>query len=505
MTAPPLAGDPVRAFRWSRRGSRTRGSSAPENEDAFGSFVENRLFIVADGMGGHNAGEVAAAMAIDTVEGFFTLVPRRPAPDLALRRRSRAVARREPAARRHQGRATTRSAKPPTPIASRARMGATVVAMAVGETQVAIAHAGDSRAYRLRDGELKRLTRDHSIAEEMRAARPEMTDEELAGFAHRNVVMRSLGSKDELEPDVYVNKVASGDLYLLCTDGLWGIGARRQDRRHPPIHRRRRGGLPAADRRRQRGRRARQHHGAAGASGLAARACVRMIEALVRDNRVLVCVGPGGVGKTTIAAAAGALAARRGKRTLVCTIDPAPRLADALGTGGLGAEPQPLPPEACRALGIDGGGGELHAVRIDTEATFERLVNECGRRSRDAAADLRQRDLPADHHDADRVAGVRGDAGAARLRRERSVRSRRARHAADRERARFPGSARAHRGRGVQPGADLVRAPAPGGQALLAAAAAFGRGAAGAPAGEAGRQQASSTTRARSWSIFRRC
>jgi protein phosphatase len=74
----------------------------------------------------------------------------------------------------------------------------------------------------MRDGELKRLTRDHSIAEEMRAARPEMTDAELAGFAHRNVVMRSLGSKEELEPDVYVNKVAPGDVYLLCTDGLWG-------------------------------------------------------------------------------------------------------------------------------------------------------------------------------------------------------------------------------------------------------------------------------------------
>jgi len=101
-----------------------------------------------------------------------------------------------------------------------------------------------------------------------------------------------------------------------------------------------------------------------------------MIDALVRDNKVLVCVGPGGVGKTTIAAAVGALAARRGKRTLVCTIDPAPRLADALGTGGLGAEPQLLSPDACRALGIEGGGGQLHAVRIDTEATFERLVNE---------------------------------------------------------------------------------------------------------------------------------
>ena len=103
-----------------------------------------------------------------------------------------------------------------------------------------------------------------------------------------------------------------------------------------------------------------------------------MIQPLVNDNRVLVCVGPGGVGMTTIAAAVAALAARRGKRTLVCTIDPAPRLADALGTGGLGAEPKPLPPAACRALGMDGEGAadRLHAVRIDTEATFRRMVME---------------------------------------------------------------------------------------------------------------------------------
>jgi anion-transporting ArsA/GET3 family ATPase len=100
-----------------------------------------------------------------------------------------------------------------------------------------------------------------------------------------------------------------------------------------------------------------------------------VIEALVADSRVLVCVGPGGVGKTTIAAATAAFSARRGKRTLVCTIDPAPRLADALGTGGLGSEPKPLPPAACKALGMD-EHASLHAVRIDTEATFRRLVLE---------------------------------------------------------------------------------------------------------------------------------
>jgi anion-transporting ArsA/GET3 family ATPase len=101
-----------------------------------------------------------------------------------------------------------------------------------------------------------------------------------------------------------------------------------------------------------------------------------MIRALVGDKRILVCVGPGGVGKTTTAAAIGALAARQGRKTLVCTIDPAPRLADALATGGLGAEPQPISAAACRALGIPDGGDRLYAVRLDTERTFAQLVDE---------------------------------------------------------------------------------------------------------------------------------
>lgn len=100
-----------------------------------------------------------------------------------------------------------------------------------------------------------------------------------------------------------------------------------------------------------------------------------MIRALCDEKRILVCVGPGGVGKTTTAAALGALAARRGRRTLICTIDPAPRLADALGVGGLGPDPRPVPPAACRALGIpDDGIERLFAVRLDTERTFARFV-----------------------------------------------------------------------------------------------------------------------------------
>src|SRR3954468_8136240 len=93
------------------------------------------------------------------------------------------------------------------------------------------------------------------------------------------------------------------------------------------------------------------------------------------QKKILVCVGPGGVGKTTTAAALGALAARGGRRTVVCTIDPAPRLADALGVGTLGPEPRPIPAEASRALGIE-GEGLLSAVRLDTGRAYATLVEE---------------------------------------------------------------------------------------------------------------------------------
>ena len=101
-------------------------------------------------------------------------------------------------------------------------MASTIVAIAVGDTQIAVAHTGDSRAYRVRGTEIHRLTRDHSIMEEMLAARPDIDPEEIASFSHRNVVTKCLGSKDEIEPTVSVDALQPGDLYLLCSDGLWG-------------------------------------------------------------------------------------------------------------------------------------------------------------------------------------------------------------------------------------------------------------------------------------------
>jgi len=94
---------------------------------------------------------------------------------------------------------------------------------------------------------------------------------------------------------------------------------------------------------------------------------------LVRSRHVLVCVGAGGVGKTTVAAALALEAARRGRRTVVITIDPARRLADALGLDDLGNEPRPLPGEVLASLEM-GAGGELSAMMLDMKRTFDDLV-----------------------------------------------------------------------------------------------------------------------------------
>jgi anion-transporting ArsA/GET3 family ATPase len=90
-------------------------------------------------------------------------------------------------------------------------------------------------------------------------------------------------------------------------------------------------------------------------------------------RRVIACVGAGGVGKTTLAAAIGLGAARRGRRALVLTIDPAKRLADALGVGALGSEPQAIPRELLTGLGVP-AAGELHAMMLDMKRTFDELV-----------------------------------------------------------------------------------------------------------------------------------
>ena len=213
VTNPP---PPLSAFAITHAGRRRS-----QNEDAFGSFAAERLFVVADGIGGHSAGEVASHMAVEEIAAFFRSYhhdPRQAWPYPVDRQRSLGanllmvgikVA-------NDKIRAAAEADR------SRTKMACTVVSMAIGDTQLSLAHAGDARAYRFRDGHLKRLTTDHSILAEMIAARPEMGEAEIAGFSHRNVVTKALGSRAEIEPALTLKTFQRGDMYLLCSDGLWG-------------------------------------------------------------------------------------------------------------------------------------------------------------------------------------------------------------------------------------------------------------------------------------------
>jgi serine/threonine protein phosphatase PrpC len=198
------------------------GRKRNSNEDAIGSFVDDRLFVVADGVGGHSAGEVASAMAVESLEAFFRALhadPHQPWPYPVDRSMSLGANLLRVGIKVANDKIRAAAADD----RSRSRMASTIVAMAVGDAQVAIAHTGDSRAYRVRRGQIARLTRDHSIMEEMMAARPDMSEEEIASFSHRNVVTKCLGSKDDLDPTIAVDTLQPGDVYLLCSDGLWGV------------------------------------------------------------------------------------------------------------------------------------------------------------------------------------------------------------------------------------------------------------------------------------------
>jgi serine/threonine protein phosphatase PrpC len=196
------------------------GRQRAENEDACAEFPGARLYIVADGMGGRAAGGVAAQLGIEEIERFFReqqAAPRRPWPfpmnrALSFGTNLLAVGFKV-ANQRIRAAAAAR--------AEYHRMGATAAALAVGETQVVVAHVGDVRVYRLRAGALTPLTRDHSVIEEVRAARPDMTEVELGAIANRAVVTRALGTREEVEASVTTHALGRGDLYLLCSDGLW--------------------------------------------------------------------------------------------------------------------------------------------------------------------------------------------------------------------------------------------------------------------------------------------
>jgi PPM family protein phosphatase len=176
------------------------GRQRRANEDSL--LARSPLFVVADGMGGAQAGEVASRIA---VESFRHGLDDAAEPEIALVALAQA-------ANSHIHELSHSNAE-------QAGMGTTLTAVYVGEEEVAIAHVGDSRAYCLRDGELLRLTDDHSLVDElMRQGR--LTPEEAVEHPQRSVITRALGPEVTVEVDTRSYRGRAGDVYLLCSDGL---------------------------------------------------------------------------------------------------------------------------------------------------------------------------------------------------------------------------------------------------------------------------------------------
>jgi serine/threonine protein phosphatase PrpC len=196
------------------------GQVRQANEDVCGIFLDERLFVVADGMGGRAAGEIAARLAVDALEAFCREHRASPAetwPFPLDARYSRPVNLLRVGLKVANQRIREEAQKD----AAWYRMGATIAALTFDEDHLVTAHAGDVRVYRIRPTGLSRLTRDHSIAEELKSARQAISPEDMAALGRRNVITRALGSKPDLEPTVYLNAFADADIYLLCSDGLW--------------------------------------------------------------------------------------------------------------------------------------------------------------------------------------------------------------------------------------------------------------------------------------------
>jgi serine/threonine protein phosphatase PrpC len=176
------------------------GRQRRDNEDSM--YVRAPVFVVADGMGGAQAGEVASRLA---VEAFEQGLPDSGSPEERLADRVRE--------------ANRRIHELSHADLERHGMGTTLTAAYLDDSHLAIAHVGDSRAYLFRDGELQRLTQDHSLVGEL-VRKGKLTEEQAEEHPQRSIITRALGPEASVEVDTWTYPVKDGDILLLCSDGL---------------------------------------------------------------------------------------------------------------------------------------------------------------------------------------------------------------------------------------------------------------------------------------------
>jgi serine/threonine protein phosphatase PrpC len=187
------------------------------NEDCFEIDPEHQVFVVADGMGGHSHGEIASRIAVDAIREFVSRTEDNDATlpfemDPAISRQGNRIRAAIRIAHDRVLRAIRQDA-------SLHGMGTTVVGLLLDGDSISVAHVGDSRAYRLRQGKLELLTQDHTWVNEQVVA-GFLSEEQARAHPLKNVVTRALGGDAEVDIDVKEWAVEAGDIYLLCSDGL---------------------------------------------------------------------------------------------------------------------------------------------------------------------------------------------------------------------------------------------------------------------------------------------
>ena len=196
------------------------GLTRAHNEDYFEIDPQHRLYVVADGMGGHSHGEVAAQLAVNSIREFIARSADRDTTwpfgmEDGLARHSNLLKMSLRIAHDHVLRAISKDG-------SLYGMGTTVVGLLLSGSTAAVAHVGDSRAYRLRADRLEQLTEDHTWVHEQVVA-GFLSQEQARTHPLKNVVTRALGGESDVQVDVREIETAPGDLFLLCSDGLTGM------------------------------------------------------------------------------------------------------------------------------------------------------------------------------------------------------------------------------------------------------------------------------------------
>jgi serine/threonine protein phosphatase PrpC len=198
------------------------GLQREHNEDSFVVLKEYDLFVVADGMGGHRAGDVASKIATETISEFFRTTANEDVTwpfhfDTNLSEEENRLLTGIRVANRQIFERSTRSRE-------YHGMGTTVVGAMFSpkKRRMYIGHVGDSRCYRVREGQIQQLTRDHSLINDYLLAMPDLTDEQKSELP-KNVITRALGMQDNVVVDLQHDDPKGADVYVLCSDGLSGM------------------------------------------------------------------------------------------------------------------------------------------------------------------------------------------------------------------------------------------------------------------------------------------